>query len=637
MKRLLSLYIFVAVPFWVLSQTQGNFTSQGRFELSKGRYASAIDLFNKAIQISRFNSEAYFLRGVAKYELEDNIGAERDFGKALELNPKNHEAYLYRGVVRSQLLRYRDAFEDFNQALRINNDDWRIYSNRALANLRLDRYVDAIADCNRIIDLKKDNSETYLLRGEAKAGLEMYKVAVADFEMAMKKDSTSMQPVLRRGIARTKLEEYDGAIEDLNRAMELDTASALPIFYRGVVYAEMNKQQLALDDFNRVLKLHPENAVVLFNRAMVYSDMGKTKEAMADYDMVTRLNPNNILGYYNRAILNFNSKHYTDALADLNKAIELFPEFLEAHENRLEALRHVGTKQQYDKAVEELEKVRATLMMSDEDAKYDQQVKLMKATDLKGDFEPVRKEVGKVQYKRVDVKLLPFYRISPFPETDKDITAYDGFNRPYYNTGVIALISSDDAVRKDALEKLSTQRRSEHGNTMNPIRISVAEAFLGRFKDAYALVNRCVEDNDKHAACLFARAVIRQMELEAHLAAYDSIYGELNVQDTVFQAKTEQLISLAEKDYRQVLELDKEMRFAYFNLGYLLATAERYEEAEIQFGLAASSGGNFIEANYNRGLIRILLGKLDKGCEDMSLAGELGLLDSYSIIKRFCE
>ena len=79
------------------------------------------------------------------------------------------------------------------------------------------------------------------------------------------------------------------------------------------------------------------------------------------------------------------------------------------------------------------------------------------------------------------------------------------------------------------------------------------------------------------------------------------------------------------------------MTFAHFNYGHLLATAERYEEAEGHFGLAASSAGNFIEANYNRGLIRILLGKMEKGCEDMSLAGELGLTDSYNVIKRFCE
>lgn len=584
--------------------------------------------------MSRFNSEAYFLRGIAKYELEDNIGAERDFSKALELNPKNHEAFLYRGVCRSQLLRYKEAFEDFNKALKLNSDDWRIYTNRALTNLRLDRYVDAIADCNRIIDLKKDNSETYLLRGEAKAGLEMYKVAIADFERAMEKDSTSMRPVLHRGIARTKLELYELAIADFNRAMPLDTTSALPLFHRGVAYAQMGKHQQALNDFNEVLEQHPDNAIVLFNRAMVYSDMGKTKQALADYDRVVQFNPNNILGYYNRGILQFNAKQYTTALADFNKAIELFPEFLEAHENRLMVLGRLGRKAEHEAAQQTLEAVRANLIMGDEDTKMEQNVKLMKLTELKGDFEPVKKEVGKVQYRKVDVKLFPYYRISPFPETDKDIAVYDGFYRPYYDVGVIALTTSDklDVLR---LQKLMQQKGG--ATALGPVKLAVAYALAKDYRSAYQLMDGCILNNENHAACLFARAVIRHMELEEHLNLYAQLYGDIPITDTVYRAKTEQLISEAEKDYRKVLDFDKEMSFTYFNLGCLMATAERYEEAETQFGAAAALQGNFIEANFNRGLIRIMLGRLEKGCEDMSLAGELGLIDSYSVIKRFCE
>lgn len=633
MKIRFWLFAFL-LPLHTWAQSQANFTSQGRYELSKGRYAAAIDLFNKALQMSSFNAEAYFLRGIAKYELEDNIGAERDFTKAIEFNPKNHEALLYRGVCRSQLLRYREAFEDFNKALKLNADDWRIYSNRALANLRLDRYVDAIADCNRIIDLKKENSETYLLRGEAKAGLEMYKVALADFEKAMEKDSTSMQPVMHRGMARTKLEEYELAIVDFNRAMTLDTSSALPLFHRGVVYAEMNKHQKALDDFDLVLEQHPDNAIVLFNRAMVYSDMGRTKQALADYDRVVKLNPNNILGYYNRAILQFNGKQYTAALADFNKAIELFPEFLDAHENRLHCLGKLGRQAEFDAAEKQLESVRAHMVLGDDETKLEQHIKLMKVTELKGDFEPVKKQVGKVQYRKVDVKLFPYYRISPFPETDKEIAVYDGFYRPYYDVGVIALTTSDkvDVLR---LQKLMQQKGG--ATALGPVKLAVAYALAKDYQSAYQLMDGCILNNENHAACLFARAVIRHMELEEHLKLYAQLYGDVSITDTVYRAKTEQLISAAEKDYRKVLDFDKEMSFTYFNLGCLMATAERYEEAEAQFGAAAGLQGNFIEANFNRGLIRIMLGKLDKGCEDMSLAGELGLIDSYSIIKRYCE
>jgi tetratricopeptide (TPR) repeat protein len=113
--------------------------------------------------------------------------------------------------------------------------------------------------------------------------------------------------------------------------------------------------------------------------------------------------------------------------------------------------------------------------------------------------------------------------------------------------------------------------------------------------------------------------------------------GQLDVVDSTMLRLEDSLLLQAELAYREVLQLDPNMTFAYFNLGLVLATSERLEEAENQFGLAASVRGNFIEANFNRGLIRLILGKTKQGCEDLSLAGELGLTSSYNIIKRYCE
>lgn len=620
-----------------MAQPRGNYTSQGRYEISKGRYASAIELLNRSIQQSKFNSEAFFLRGIAKYELEDFIGADKDFGKSLELNPKNHEAFLYRGVCRSQQLNYKDAFIDFNQAIKLNDEDWRTYANRALASLQLDRYVDVIADCNKVINLKKETGDTYLIRGEAKSGLEMYNVAIEDFERAMDMDSTNMRPVLHRGIAKFKLENFEDAIADFEKAMELDTENKLPVFHRAGAYSEMGKQKEALKDLNDVLSVFPDNAIVLFNRAMILANQNKLSEALLDYDRVVQLNPNNILGFYNRANLLYNQRNYRAALADYNKAIELFPEFIDAHENRAEVYQHLKDQKGFEAAIQELDGIKRMLSMSDEDVKFEQNIKLMKLTELKGDFEPVQQEVGKIQQQKVDVRLLPFYRISAFPETDRDISVYDGFNKPFYNMGVIAFITKKEEKNQageDLLKKLSQRPTSEPSQL---IRLASLYAIDGDYESAYEQLRSCLTSDEKQVGCYFARAALAQAELEQHQDEFEVIVGSLMVIDSAYQAKTESLLARAEMDYHKVIELDKEMSFAHFNLGHLLVSAERYEEAETQFGLAASSDGNFIEANYNRGLIRILLGKISKGCEDLSLAGELGLTDSYNIIKRYCE
>ena len=43
------------------------------------------------------------------------------------------------------------------------------------------------------------------------------------------------------------------------------------------------------------------------------------------------------------------------------------------------------------------------------------------------------------------------------------------------------------------------------------------------------------------------------------------------------------------------------------------------------------------DAYYNRGLVLIYLKDKEKGCIDLSRAGELGVEDAYSVINRYCE
>lgn len=43
------------------------------------------------------------------------------------------------------------------------------------------------------------------------------------------------------------------------------------------------------------------------------------------------------------------------------------------------------------------------------------------------------------------------------------------------------------------------------------------------------------------------------------------------------------------------------------------------------------------DAYFNRGLVLIYLKDKEKGCIDLSHAGELGVADAYGVIKKYCE
>ena len=64
-----------------------HFILMGRIDLSEENYSEAIQNFNMAIIAKPKDFEAYFLRGIAKFSLNDFNGAVSDFDKTLEIHP----------------------------------------------------------------------------------------------------------------------------------------------------------------------------------------------------------------------------------------------------------------------------------------------------------------------------------------------------------------------------------------------------------------------------------------------------------------------------------------------------------------------------------------------------------------------
>ena len=76
--------------------------------------------------------------------------------------------------------------------------------------------------------------------------------------------------------------------------------------------------------------------------------------------------------------------------------------------------------------------------------------------------------------------------------------------------------------------------------------------------------------------------------------------------------------------------------YIYFNLGNLYCLSQDLPESINQYSKALDLYPALAEAYYNRGLVLIYLKDKEKGCIDLSKAGELGIKDAYSVIKKYC-
>ena len=89
-------------------------------------------------------------------------------------------------------------------------------------------------------------------------------------------------------------------------------------------------------------------------------------------------------------------------------------------------------------------------------------------------------------------------------------------------------------------------------------------------------------------------------------------------------------------DIKEALTILPDIPYLYFDLGNLECLSSRFVEALENYDMAIRLYPNMGDAYYNRGLVLIYLKDKEKGCIDLSRAGELGVADSYSVISKYC-
>ena len=660
----------------------------GRNALYYEDYVLAIQYFNQVIGSKPYLAAPYYYRGMAKFFLDDFKGAEDDCTMCLERNPYWLAAYQLRGAARQNREDYKGASEDYAQSLEYLPEDKITLLNMGIVNIELKEFDIAEKTFEDVLRLFPDYTPGYLMRAAMFLEKGDTATALQNYNTTIELDPYTSHSFAARGILYLQQEDYNKALADLDEAIRLDPYFEGNYINRGLVRYHLQDLRGAMADYDRVIEMESNNLIARFNRGLLRAQVADNNRAIKDFDKVIELEPSNTIAYLNRAMLNAEIGDNVNALSDLNVVLEEHPDFFQGYYSRAQLKRQMndlkGAENDYQLARtkeaearkridnEELaqidnseeEKPTGTREETDRDIeKFSLLVVADKKAEEKSKYNSQTR--GKVQNINTEILLEPKFVVTYYEKP------YEVHRPVYYSATIDKANNALDlswkirATNSEApLNELQVQthfRSIENYSKLIDETHDNSKMYFGRGLD-YMLIQdyaSAIEDFDNAIAknaeftlAFFARALARSKQAEFN-PNVDETRTRLAEQSTRMKLPLEKDIKsisssitppeiskktleydIILKDYERALNLDPDFIFAYYNRAEILSIQKDYRGAISDYSEAIQREPQFAEALFNRGLARLSIGETVTGLDDLRKAGELGVVEAYSIIKR---
>ncbi|MBJ7880987.1 tetratricopeptide repeat protein [Gelidibacter salicanalis] len=171
-------------------------------QLAKVKYKSskvmeAMENVNKAIELDKNNSDAYFFKGLIYF---DNIEGNKEFSEGSQTWA---------------------TMDEFNKAISINSKNPEYFLKRASLYNLINQKEDAILDLQKVSELQPTNSQTLRELANILIDSEEYSNALQVLDTLIIKITDDAQLFLERAMLKNKMGDKNGACSDYKKAEKL--------------------------------------------------------------------------------------------------------------------------------------------------------------------------------------------------------------------------------------------------------------------------------------------------------------------------------------------------------------------------------------------------------------------------------
>lgn len=265
-------------------------------------YVYSADDYSTAIKLNPGDADAYFRRGMAWYQLEQdpyagqiNIdyskfspckAAAKDFFKAIDLGIRTSEFYYYLGKALDCSGLRDGAVGAWIEAVKANTQPWAVVkSYRSLADRLVEqkRYPEAIQLRKKVIELAPEYADLYSELGNVQRLSGDIDGALLSFGKALEKTATQSDAIKARNEIYTERKNFRQIVSDCTNYLN-KIESVFVLSDRARAFLELGEYDNALDDMNRAIARMNFKPDFYRLRAAIYRKLGKDGLAAADED-----------------------------------------------------------------------------------------------------------------------------------------------------------------------------------------------------------------------------------------------------------------------------------------------------------------------------------------------------------------
>lgn len=299
-----------------------------------GQSEKALRMYDRAIDLDRDQSEAYFSKGVLLVNLKRLEEAEQAFEQGIEHSKDSPIGYYYLGRIEIEAKQFDRAIRHLDQAIQINPHFEPAYmALAALYETQQDRTgaIGVYRKYLQVINPQSKDMRHHLIRLYLQD--KAYREALGELDTLLREDPDDLDAQLRIGLVYGELKEYPKAIGQLTKILAVRPAELRVRDYLGLMYEELKEYDKAIDAYQANLKVQPAYTDGHLHLGFLYYRLKRSAEAIPHLMEVVKQNPKQSDAYLLLGLTYLQSEQYALASQAFEEGIRFNPSNPDLHFN----------------------------------------------------------------------------------------------------------------------------------------------------------------------------------------------------------------------------------------------------------------------------------------------------------------